>query len=213
MELNTSSKELVIIIFASLILSLSYLFPLTENPITILTIFLGFFLIIGINILIKKLVAYTLEAKVETKFWSLERYGFKEKQHFKKPIYMLWLPPLISLMTRGGSFLWMPILEFDIKARIERVAKRHELYRFTQITDWHMGLIVFWGVMANVFLYIILNFFGLSEIAVLSLYYAIWSILPISSLDGTKLLFGDRKLWVIAGIIILIAFFWQSTLF
>ena len=213
MELNKTSKEIVILIFASLILSLSYLFPLTESPITILAIFFGFLLIIGINLLVKKMVAYTLEAKVETKFWSLERYGFKEKHHFKKPVYMLWLPPLLSLMTRGGSFLWMPILEFDIRARTERVAKRHELYRFAQMTDWHMGLIVFWGIIANIFLYIILNIIGLTEIAVLSLYYAIWSIIPISNLDGTKLLFGNRSLWVIAGIIILIAFFWQSTLF
>ena len=213
MELNTTTKEIVILIFASLILSLSYLFPLAENPITIITIFLGFLLIIGINILVKKIVAYTLEAKVETKFWLLERYGFKENQHFKKPIYMLWFPPFLSLITRGASFLWMPILEFDIRARTERVAKRHELYRFTQMTDWHMGLIVFWGVITNIFLYIILNIFGLTEIAVLSLYYAIWSIIPISNLDGTKLLFGNRGLWVIAGIIILIAFFWQATLF
>jgi hypothetical protein len=212
MKNNSYSKEIIIIPLAAIILSISYIYP-TLDSLELFAISLGGFLLIIItNVLVKKIVAYRLEANVTTKFWSMYRFGFAEKRHLKAPIPMLWIAPLLSFISKGG-WLWMPILEFDITPRTERIAKRHELYRFAQMTDWHLALIVFWGIMANLFLYIILSIVGLSQIADLSLYYAIWSIIPLSNLDGSKLLFGSRKLWLTTGILILITFIWQSAIF
>ncbi len=209
---NSLSKELIIVLFAAIILTISYIYPDTNNPTNFIIVFGAFLLIILTNVIAKRFTAYRLESNVETKFWELYQFGFAEKEHFKKPLPMIWLSLLLSFISKG-IIVWMPILSFDITPRVERVSRRHELYRFAEVTDWHLALVVFWGIMANIALYVIMNLIGLKELAVLSLYYAIWSIMPIGSLDGTKLLFGNRKLWLTAGVLILIAFVWQSMLF
>lgn len=204
--------EISIIILATLVLTISYNFFKIASLSNFLMIFGGFLLIIVTNVVTKKIVAYRLEADVTTKFWSVYQFGFQERNHFKKPLLMVWFPLILSLITKG-VFVWLPILEFEISPRIERVAKRHELYRFTQITDWHMSLIVFAGVISNIILYMILTYLNFPKIAILSLYYALWSIIPLGVLDGSKLLFGNRKLWLIATVTILITIIFQSSIF
>ncbi len=212
MENKGPLKEIVIIILVALILSISYLYPEIQNLEKFILLFGGFLLVIITNVVVKKIVAYRLEAKAKTKFWSMYHFGFAEKKHFKNSIPMLWISPLLSLISRG-AMVWMPLLEFEITPRTERIAKRHELYRFAQMTEWHIALIVFWGIISNVILCLLLNFVGFPQIAKISLYYAIWSIIPLSNLDGSKLLFGSKKLWLTTGIIILLAFVWQSAIF
>jgi hypothetical protein len=212
MEKQSLFSEIITLIIASIILAISYIYPILDSLEEFLLIFGGFILIIGINIIIKKIVAYRLEANVTTRFWSIYRFGFAEKRHLKKPLPMIWLSPFLSFFSRG-AIAWLPILEFEITPRTERIAKRHELYRFAQMTEWHIALIVFAGVISNILLYIILNFFGMKQFATLSLFYAIWSIIPLSNLDGAKLFFGSRKLWIVSGIITLLAFVWQTASF
>jgi hypothetical protein len=212
MENINYSKEFVAIILATIILSISYLYPNMRDSEKFIMLFAGFFIIIITNILAKKFTAYNLKADIQTKFWSMYHFGFAEKRHFKKPLPMLWIPPFLSLISRG-AIAWLPILDFDIKPRIERITKKHELYRFAQVTEWHLSIIVFWGIIANLLLCVFLSLIGLQEIGKLSLYYATWLIIPFSTLDGSKLLFGSRKLWLISGILILLTFIWQSTLF
>lgn len=209
---NSGLREIVTILLVSLILAISYIYPEIRNSERLLIALGGFLVAIGINILAKKIVAYNLEADVQTKLWDLYYFGFREKRHFKKPVPMIWLTPLLSMISRG-AMIWMPLLEFEVSPRVERVAKRHELYRFANMTEWHLALIVFWSLIANVFAYVVLSFCGLREMAIISLYYAMWSMIPVSGLDGSRLLFGSRKLWVMAGIILLIAFVWQSMIF
>lgn len=212
MENEGMIKELLAILLVTAILSISYIYPEIGSLTKFIIFFGGFLLVIGVNILAKKITAYRLEADIKTKLWEMYYIGFQEKSHFKKPIPMIWLTPLLSLISRG-ILTWMPILEFEVTPRTERISKRHELYRFANMTEWHIALIVFWGIVANIVLYIALNLLGLNEIAKISLYYSAWSIIPISSLDGSKLLFGSRKLWLTAGILILLIFVWQSMIF
>jgi len=201
MDFKDYSKEFLIVLFASIILGACYSYPGNSSQIFMFVIFL--FIILGVNIIVKKFVAYDFELDVETKFWSIYHYGLKQGSHFLKPLYMVWLPVLLSLVSRGYLF-WMPLLEFDIKVLPERVSRRHGLYRFTQATEWHMALIVMWGIIANLILAIIGYLLGYNSFARLNIYYAIWNIVPISGLDGTKLFFGSRPLWVTMTIIILI---------
>ncbi len=212
MEIRNGIKEVMIFFLAVIVLSISYIYPELQSLDRFLVILGGFILVIGCNLVVKKITAYSLEANVTTKFWDMYYFGFQNKSHFKNPLPMIWLAPLLSFVSRGVLF-WMPILEFEITPRTERIAKRHELYRFADMTEWHIALIVFWGIVANLVLYVILNIFGLREIAVISLYYSIWSIVPLSSLDGSKLLFGSKQLWLTTAIVILLTFLWQATVF
>jgi len=192
--------EIIIILSAAVILGFTVSIPtLSEVAASIIY----FIVIISANILIKKVIAYYLEAKVTTRFWSWYQFGFAKKSHFKKPIPMFWLPPLLSLISKG-YLLWLAILEFDIKAKTERVSKRHGLYRFSEMTDWHIGVIAAWGIAINLILAIIGYLAGFEFFAKLNIWYALWSIVPISTLDGSKILAGSRGLWFTLLVIIAI---------
>ena len=196
MKYKELAKEILIILFAAIILSLTISFP-SQSLILQTSIF--FIIILGLNVAVKKMFGYYFEADVRTKFWEWHNYWFRKDTHFKKPIPMLWLAPLISLISRGMLW-WLAILEFDVKPKTERVSKRHGLYRFSEMTDWHIALLATAGVVANLVLAII-GYVSASWVpslelfAKLNIYYAAWSLLPISSLDGSKIFFGSKALW------------------
>jgi len=199
MNLKEKGRELFIVFLASAVLALSVSF--NKNNLLIYS-FISFVIIIGINILIKKFVGYKFETKVKIKFWSWYRYGFRKDAHFKKPIPMLWLPLILSLFSRG-MFWWLTVLEFDVESLPERASRRHGLYRFTEVTEYHIGWIAALGIVANIVFAIIAYIIGQEYFAKLSIYYAAWSFLPLSTLDGGKILFASRGLWLVMLIIVL----------
>ncbi len=207
MDIKKLSVEILIIALASLILGVSVGF---DNLPLAYAAGLSFLIIIGANVLIKKTVGYFLEIKVRTKFWSWYQYGLRKDSHFKKTVPMAWIPLLASLLTKG-LFWWLAILEFDVEPKTERVAKRHGLYRFTQVTEWHIAWIAAWGIILNFALAIIAYIAGFELFARLSLYFAAWSIIPLSGLDGSKIFFSSRGLWITLATITLIILGWGLT--
>ncbi len=204
MDTKERRNELLTIIIASLILAITVAF---KNHLVFYTAAISFFIIITINILAKKIVGYNLETDVKTKFWEWYRFGFRKDMHFKTPIPMAWLPLVLAPLTRG-FFLWFGILEFDVKAKIERVSKRHGIYRFTELTEWHIAWIAIWGIIANLIFAIGGYIIGFELFAKLSMYFIAWSIIPIGRLDGSKILYANRYLWTITFIIIAIITGW-----
>lgn len=167
---------------------------------------ISFAIIVSANILTKKIISHHFEIEIKTKFWEFSRYGLKKSDHLKKPINMAWLPIVLSLLT-NGMFLWLGILESDAKPKPERASRRHGLYRFTQVTEKHLGVIAFFGVLVNLALGIIGYIAGFELFTKLSFTYAVWSIIPIARLDGTRIFFGNRFLWAVLSIITFILFF------
>ncbi|MDO8517479.1 MAG: hypothetical protein Q7S33_05135 [Nanoarchaeota archaeon] len=199
METKENIIEILIIIFASIILGLAVSF-FEKSFSTILLTIICFLIIISLNVLAKKSMAYYFETDVTTRLWSLYQFGFTKSGHFKKALPMFWLPLFISFLSKG-LFFWLAILEFDFKPRTERVSRRHGLYRFTEVSEWHMAVIASAGIIINLFFaiigYLASGYIQGAEIfAQLSIYYAFWSIIPISSLDGSRILFGSRILWI-----------------
>lgn len=207
MNIREEAKELFIILLASIVLALTVSFNKTD---ILLEIFLSFIIIIGANILIKKYIGYRFETRVTTKLWSWYRYGFRKDAHFKRPIPMLWIPLVISLFSKGFLW-WISILEFDVEAKTERVSRRHGLYRFTEVTEYHIGLIALGGVITNLIIAIIAYLIGFEFFAKLSIYYAFWSIIPLSSWDGSKILFAGRGIWITIASICLIFVVWAMS--
>ena len=208
MDTKKSLTEIFIIVLASLVLAISVGF---DNISLVYSAGISFLIILGLNVLIKKIVGYFLEIDVRTKFWSWQQYGFRKDSHFKKPIPMIWIPLIVSLFTKG-AFWWLAILEFDVVPKTERVSKRHGLYRFTQVTEWHVAWITAAGIILNLFLGIIGYVAGFELFAKLSIYFAAWSILPLSNLDGSKIFFASRTFWTILLTIILILLGWSLTI-
>jgi len=208
MDTKENAKELLIIILAAVILALTVAF---KDRALFYAAATSFLVILIINVLIKKSVGYYLETKVKTKFWSIYQFWFRKDMHFKKPLPMLWLPLLLTLFTKG-FFLWLGILEFDVEAKTERVSKRHGLYRFTQVTEWHMAWIAIWALIINLIAAIIGYVAGFELFTKLSIYFIAWSTIPIPGLDGSKIFFSSRTLWAIAFTIAIITLAWALTI-
>ena len=208
MDAKENAKEILIIVLASIILALTVAF---KDRTLFYAAAISFLIILATNVFIKKSVGYYLETKVKTKFWSIYQYWFRKDMHFKKPLPMLWLPLILTLFTRG-FFLWLGVLEFDVEAKTERVSRRHGLYRFTQVTEWHMAWSAVWAIIATFILAIIGYIAGFELFAKLSIYFIAWSTIPIPGLDGSKIFFSSRILWAITFTIAIITLVWAFTI-
>ncbi len=186
-------KEMITIVLGIIFLAIGIYY---KSSLSLSTAIIFISIIIFINIIIKKVVAYTFEIEITTKIWELKNYGLQKKFHFKKPLPMLWLPMLLSFIS-SGLILWLPIFSFDIKTKPERASKRHGLYRFTQVTEWHIAIIVMFAIFANLTTAIFGYVLGFEYFAKLNIFYAMWSLIPLSTLDGSKLFFGSKALWII----------------
>lgn len=208
MDSKGYTQELTVIALASIILAMATSFRDTTIFYAALVSFLAIFII---NITMKKIVGYIFQTDVKTKFWTWYQYGFRTDWHFKKPLPMLWLPLLMALISKG-FFLWIGILEFDVVAKTERVAKRHGLYRFTQVTEHHMAWIAIWGLIINFVFAIAAYIAGFELFTKLSIYFIAWSMIPLSSLDGSKILFGGKVKWSIFFTIAMVLLFWALSI-
>lgn len=197
-------QEIGTVLLATIILALAVSFKNTE---IFYAAALSFLIIISANVLVKKMVGFHFETAVKTKFWTWHQFGLRQDMHFKTPVPMAWLPLLLALFTKG-SFLWLAILEFDIKAKAERVSRRHGLYRFTEVTEWHMALIATWGLVANLILAIAGYILGFELFAKLSIYFMAWSIIPIARFDGARIFYASRALWATIFVITAIVLGW-----
>jgi hypothetical protein len=205
MDKNRLLKEVGTILLASIILAISFSFlKIGEIDGIFMNSFYSMLIIITFTFLVKKAYAYYLEADVKVKFWSMENYGFRKKAHFVRPLPMVWLPLLFAPL----GLKWFGILETEIVARTERVSKRHGLYRFSEMTDWHVALICTAGIIASMFLAITSYILGFETFSKMSILFMTWSIIPVGSLDGTKIFFGNRFLWTTLASIIAVIFFW-----
>ncbi|MEI7719443.1 MAG: hypothetical protein WCI72_06235 [archaeon] len=206
MEKEQLKKDTLVIIIATVILGLALSYP-NQDWKLFLIYTATIFAVILINILAKKIFAYNLETDVTLSSWSTYWFGFTATSHYRKPMSMAWLPLVTSLIT-FGNFIWMPIMEFDVAARPERIARRHGLYRYTAVTEWHIALIAAAGIFANIILGIAGYIVGLETFAKWSIFYAAWSIIPLGRLDGAKIFFGSRKLWFTLLVILVIMLLW-----
>jgi Zn-dependent protease len=165
-------------------------------------------IIIGANILVKKILAYYLDSEIEIKLWEIKRFGFKTGQYFKKPFPAGVFFPIVSklILFPFKHFVWMASLIFDIKPKVYRTAKRHGLYSFSEITESQIGIIAATGIAINLALAIIGYFSGFHMFAQLNIYYAFFNLLPISTLDGNKIFFGNIVLWSFLASITLLGF-------
>ena len=206
-----TKKEIISIIIVTIILAFSI--TLIQSMDLFLNVLFFIFLIIVINTLAKKIMGYYFEAEVETKLWEMERYGFlgvigrgfmHPSKKFKQALPLGAIMPLVVKVISLGYVNWLASLTFDVKAKKYRTAKRHGFYSFSEMTEFHIGLIAAAGILANLFFAVIGYLIGATEFARLNIYYAFFNMIPISSLDGNKIFFGSLIIWSFLASIIMI---------
>ncbi len=168
---------------------------------------LSIFLIIIINTAAKKIASFYLDSEIKIKIWEIKQWGFKSHHHFKKPFPLGAFLPVITAILSMGIFTWMGSLIFEVKPKIYRAAKRHQLYSFSEMTEWHIGLIAASGIFATL-IFAILGYFitlpSQMNFATLSVFFAFFNMLPFSSLDGNKIFFGSLVMWSFLAALVLI---------
>lgn len=150
-------------------------------------------------------MAYYLESEEETKIWAFSRYGLYERSYFKNPMPIgIILPFILSILTLG-YIKWFAVTESEIKPVETRAARRHDFYSYTEMTEWHLALISSAGILVCFILAIIAYLLNYPELSKLSIYFASFNLLPLGKLDGTRIFFGSRILYIIFAVIAVIA--------
>lgn len=162
-------------------------------------------LIIAINVVAKIVAGYYYESEIEIKVWEMERYGFHPSAYFKKPLPVGAFIPILTALVSFGYFTWLASVVFDVKPKVYRAAKRHGLYSFSEMTEEHIGNIALAGILANLAFAIIGYLVGFEEFAKLNIYYAAFSMIPVSDLDGNKIFFGNVVSWSFIAAVVMIA--------
>ncbi|MEK6757679.1 MAG: hypothetical protein AABX88_00985 [Nanoarchaeota archaeon] len=200
-------KEITSILVATLVIA--FAITLVETPKIFLYGLFLVLLVIMINVLAKKITSYYLDSEIEIKLWEIKRYGFVKHRYLEKPIPIGAFFPLISkvFLFPFNSFVWMASLVFDVKAKVYRSAKRHGLYNFSEMTESHIGLIAAAGILVNLFFAIVGYLINFPEFAKLNIYFALFNLIPLSDLDGNKILFGNLVLWSFLAALTLAGFF------
>jgi hypothetical protein len=188
-----NKKELRDLLLVALVISLVITLSTTIGNFgkILLYSFLGILIVLFINSIGKKIMAYHYESGIEIKLWEFQRYGLKPWMHLAKPFPLgLILPILFSALTLG-HFYWMGTLVFDASGKIYKAARRHGLYKFSEITENQIGNIAIAGILANLFMAFVFYLINQPTLSRLSIYYASFQIIPLGNLDGSKIFFGN----------------------
>ncbi|MFH1787217.1 MAG: hypothetical protein ABH811_00270 [archaeon] len=198
-----NKKEIAIIFIVTIILAFT-ISLIKSGKIFVYTLF-TIFLIILINVLAKKMMSYFLDSEIELKLWEIKQLGlgvlfwrFKgshPSKQFKKPFPAGAFLPIITTAFSFGYLTWMASIVFEVKHKIYRAAKRHGIYSFSEIPEFHIGLIATAGIVANLLFALIGYLINYPTFARLNIYYAFYNIIPFSGLDGNKIFFGSKLLW------------------
>ena len=153
---------------------------------------------IAVHVLAQKLTALRFGANLEYELWTIRRYWFFEKSYFKRPFPAWLFMPLILVIISFGFIKWFAVLTFGAFPTTRRIQRR-----WYELTEWEYALIAISGIFANLVLAIISEFLGWHDFAILNILFAFFNVFPFSQLNGTKIFFGSRALWVFSIILII----------
>ena len=161
-------------------------------------------IIIAVHVFSKKVAANLLDSDVEHEIWSFARYGLKPNWHFKKSLPFGIIIPLFFTIFTLGKLKVMTFLTYETRALKIRAAKRFGFYSYSEMTDWHNGLIGASGIFMLLVLSTLSYLSGFEFLARMSAFYAFFNLLPLGKIDGTQIFFGSKILWITLAAITLI---------
>lgn len=182
-------NELTSVFVVSLVVAFSL--GLKNNLETFIATFGAILLVTLVNIVFKKMVAYKLHVKIEHKILETKRYGWTAGSKFRNPISLGLILPILTTFLSFGYITWLNGLCFESKAEKYKAQRRKGYYMgITNPEEWHDGLIAISGVIANLLFAGVMLLVEVPMVAKLSVFYALFNIIPLGKSDGTKILFG-----------------------
>ena len=199
------------------ILSLGFIFGFNDNQdifnlanwlINLLRAMISAALILLVYELCHKMAAKRYGAETSYEIWQIKRYGFFRTSKFPKKILGITIPsfPLglilsvIATVISNGLFYIALIPSFSI---IERPYLRLSA-KFKHISNFEEAKIASFSIIALLLLALILNATSqnmlFNQLTLMIFVFIGYSLLPISTLDGSKIFFGSIPLYI--GIVI-----------
>jgi hypothetical protein len=158
-------------------------------------------IVISLAVYTKKITAHKIDTKITIKNWEFQRYWIGTRSHLKKPFPIGIFLPLLLGFVSGGLVKFLAFLQFKLEALPAKAVKKYGQRRFSDAMEWDDALVVFYSLCPLLVLSIISAFLSSSslffmDLAKYSLYYSIYNLIPFGLLDGNKLFFGSRPLYV-----------------
>lgn len=136
--------------------------------------------------------------------WKLFRYGFQKGAKFPMKFFGLkinYLPLgiilslLITLFSKGQIFFVAILSSIVTLNPAYRLGKK-----FTKLTEYELAKIAVVGPLVCTVLAIILSFFGnvFQDLVIVNLIFAISYMIPLPGLNGCKVFFGSKNLYVLS---------------
>jgi hypothetical protein len=149
-----------------------------------------------------KLIARNYGCGSTFRIWSIKRFWFTKRAKIKNTKIFgikinsikigIILPLLFSFFSNG-------LLKFCAvgSSEISEIKLARTKRQFKQVTDFEIAIIHFAGPLTLTLLALILNIIpGFSDLVKISYYIAIFAMVPLAGLDGTKIFFGSAPLYL-----------------
>ena len=164
-----------------------------------------FAVIFFVSILSKKLTALYLQTEEESKIWGIQRYWFDKHHYFSREVPLGIILPILMLIISMGTLPWYASLQSEVKPLKHKAVRRSGLLSFTEISENDIALISVAGIASVLVLSLFAYLVNLPLLSRIAIHFAFFNMLPISSLDGARLFFGNKPLWIIMAVITLVA--------
>ena len=214
-------RELIPIIISIIIITLLLMFNDSKLELT-KSLFISSLIISALIILVsvfsKKITSKIIDVKTEIQTWEFKRYWFATRSELKKPLPIGILLSLLLGFLSGGFVKFLALLQFKSEALPSKLAKKFGARRFSAIMDWDEALIAFYSTVAILILAIIAKIIYANltinsnlltssiffDLAKFSFYYCCYNLIPFSILDGSKIFYGSRPLYVFTLFLLLV---------
>jgi Zn-dependent protease len=168
---------------------------------------------LGIYICAQTYMSYKYGSKADYEVWSIGRIGFAKSSHLPMKlfgalklnhIYLGIILPLLVSFLSDGNMYFVAVLSSIISVNpIYRLGKS-----FEQLTEFEEAKIALSGPLSNILMAFIIKIFEISflnDLMLVNIFVAISYMLPFPGLDGIKVLFGSRYLYLVSILFILIS--------
>ncbi len=168
--------------------------------------------LVAISILIRegviKLVALSKNVESIYQIWNINRIWFGGYGKIKKGIPMGIILAILFIFISKGKFFFTAIGIHELKEKLVARTGNKKIF----LEYFEEALIVLSGVITHVLLVVIailiskslgINLVNFTKI---NFYMALFSLLPLSNLDGSKIFFGSIILWLFTLIFVIISF-------
>ena len=153
-------------------------------------------MVVLVHTLGQKIAARMVNSSTETSLWMMDRYGLAKTRRFSKAMPAGLILPILLYFATFGWLKFTAITTFE-------AAALPRLKPFSKMTEMQLAMVALSGAIANVLFAFILSLFGQDAFAMMNLFFAFFNMIPFSTLDGIKVFFGSRMLWLFSMVFII----------